>query len=950
MSTFRLQMRFCAVAVCLVASLAALPATIRAEETAESRGEPLDFLSPPELLVARTRYAWSTSMAPDETWIATGYGHWGANEAGRVVVWDLATAAPRWRANEPRGVRSVAVSHDGTLVASGNFGGQIRLRDAATGKLLRSFQQDRGSVERICFSSTDKRLVTSSNTTNLIRIWDAATGEVLQTLTGHTQVPYWVEFSSDDRLIVSAGRDATIRIWNAGNGSLQHTLAHPAEVSSAVFLPGDKQIASVAHDGLVRLWNVATCKLETTLTPPETRSAACAAAVSRDGRLLASGNFSRIHVWELASGELRTTLEGHRGLVHGLAFDKEGKRLVSTAWDESVRIWEVEGGRQRQVLTLPASGSEPTGPIAALAYCPKRSLIAAASGAAAIDLRAAADGKLLKRLEAHEGVVQALAYSPGGEWLASAGADGKIHLWSVETNKAEVTLPHHTGAISAVAWSPDGTRLISGGDDQTVRIFDTQTWKELAMLEGHSAAVLGVGILPGGRAVSVGEDSIVRVWDIAAGKQAAALVGHAGAIRAVAVAPGGAVFATAGDDKGVKLWDTASLKLRATVGGHQQPVLCLAFSPQGQTLASGAAGGGLHYLDPVRGTIRKTTSTQMGRVTAVAFLPHAAGVLAGGQDETIRLWRAGEVPIAPLIRRQAHGDSAFAASFSPDGKWLATGGKDALVALRNPQSGDIVQTLRGHKGLIYEVAFSPDSRLLASASADGTVRLWSVETGAMVASFQAWKDKLSGVRTAAFAPDNRMLVAGASDGTLRLFDATQQKPIKDLTSQAAPLTGASFSPDGLLLATCTGDWQRWRLPGELRLWDVKTGEEVAALEGHPGEIKRVVFSGSGKRMASVGGPIIVWDVAARKATATFRVGVSPTAVTFLKDENLLALGDAQGGVTIWDISSQRVVHRFVGHDKLVAGIAVSPDGQRLVTAAHDGTIKLWPVPATTKLP
>jgi WD40 repeat protein len=894
MSTDRLPARLCTLTLGLIGLFAIVSAAVRAEEAPGNRAEPLDFLSPPELLVARTRYAWCSSLAPDETWIATGYGHWGSNEAGRVIVWDLATSKPRWQAPEPRGVRSVAVSPDGTLVASGNFGGEIKLRDAATGKLLRSFRQDRGSVERICFSSTGKRLVTGSNTTNLIRIWDATSGEVQRTLTGHAEVPYWVEFSPDDRLIVSASRDATVRVWNVDDGSLQHTLAHPAEVSSAIFLPGGKQVVSVSHDGQVRLWNVETGKLDATLSPPEPRSAACAVAVSRDGKQLASGNFSRIHLWDLPSGDLAATLDGHQGLVQGLAFGKEGKRLVSSSWDQTVRVWDVARRQALQTLTLPASGSEPTGPITAFAFCPERSLIAAATGGATVELRASADGAVVRRLEAHADVVRAVGFSPGGKWLATAGADNKIHVWNLDSGESEVTLPHHAGAVHAIAWSPDRTRLISGSSDQTVRVFDTKTWKELATLEGHTASVLGVAMLPDGRAVSAGEDSIVRIWDIAAKKQVAALEGHAGAVRAVAVAPDGATIATAGDDQAVKLWDAATLKLRASIGGHQQPVLCLAFSPQGQTLASGAAGGGVHYLDPVRGTVRRTTSVHTGRISGLAFLPHAAGVLSAGADQTIRLWRGGDPPLEPLISLPAHGESAFAVSFSPDGKWLATGGKDALVAVRNPATGDIVRWLKGHKGLVYEVAFSPDSRLLASASSDGTVRIWSVATGDELASFKGWKEKFANVRTVAFAPDSRTLIAGAGDGTLRLFDAKEKKPIKDLIGQALPVTRAQFSPDGLLLATSSGDWQRWRLPGELRLWDAKTGEELAALPGHTGEIKGVVFSESGRRMASMGGMMFIWDVALRKTTATFRVGASPTAVTFLKDDNLLAIGDAQG--------------------------------------------------------
>ena len=164
----------------------------------------IDVLTPPENLIGSTRLAWATALSPDETWAAVGYGHWGIAEAGQVRVWDVKSGQPKWTAYEPRGVRAIAVSPDGSLVASGNFAGQLRLRDAATGKIKQELQEPAGSIERLSFSSDGRRIATSSNGKG-VRIWDLATSSEIKSFPGHTQNVYWVEFSPDDKLIATVG-------------------------------------------------------------------------------------------------------------------------------------------------------------------------------------------------------------------------------------------------------------------------------------------------------------------------------------------------------------------------------------------------------------------------------------------------------------------------------------------------------------------------------------------------------------------------------------------------------------------------------------------------------------------------------------------------------------------------------------------------------------------------
>ena len=88
----------------------------------------------------------------------------------------------------------------------------------------------------------------------------------------------------------------------------------------------------------------------------------------------------------------------------------------------------------------------------------------------------------------------------------------------------------------------------------------------------------------------------------------------------------------------------------------------------------------------------------------------------------------------------------------------------------------------------------------------------------------------------------------------------------------------------------------------------------------------------------------MWDIATRKNSHRIKNDGAATSLCFLPDGQRLAIGDARGGVTVWDVATAKLVQRYAGHGKLVSGIAASPDGKHFATASHDGTVKIWPAP------
>ena len=261
-------------------------------------------------------------------------------------------------------VRSVAVQPEGTVFASGEENGAVRLWDANTGKPVRDLLAGNGgnggdekAVNAVAFSP-DKRWVGSASEDGSVRWWNAGTGEPVRTvLNGHgdgTPVNA-VAFSPDGRVIASAGDDNKVRLWDVGSGK---PMGDPLPgnnkpVNAVAFSPGGGLIASGGEDGTVRLWYADTGWPAGPPTPGH-ELPVNAVAFSPDGQRLASASDDRtVRMWDadearLVGEPLRPVgepLNAHKNWVLSVAFSPDGKRLVSASADYTLLLWDVDAGK-----------------------------------------------------------------------------------------------------------------------------------------------------------------------------------------------------------------------------------------------------------------------------------------------------------------------------------------------------------------------------------------------------------------------------------------------------------------------------------------------------------------------------------------------------------------------------------------------------------------------------
>lgn len=290
-----------------------------------------------------------------------------------------------------------------------------------------------------------------------------------------------------------------------------------------------------------------------------------------------------------------------------------------------------------------------------------------------------------------------------------------------------------------------------------------------------------------------------------------------------------------------------------------------------------------------------TLKGHTGWVWSVSFSPDGKYIASGSTDHKIILWDV--ATRAAVGTMMGHSDIVLSAVFNPEGTILASGSRDKKIVLWDVASCQPIRTLggwfSGHSELVNSVAFSSDGQSLVSGGWDSKVILWDVTTGKprhILKGHSGW------VYSVAISPDDSIVASGSRDQTIILWNANTGKPIRTLDSDFGLVNVVAFSPDGQTLAA--GGFQ----PNNIILWDVETGEQICCFTGHTERVNAVAFSPDGKTLAS---------------------------------------GSRDETIILWDLNIGKRKQTLTGHTERVFSVAFSPDGQLLASGAGDDSIKIW---------
>ncbi len=415
---------------------------------------------------------------------------------------------------------------------------------------------------------------------------------------------------------------------------------------------------------------------------------------------------------------------------------------------------------------------------------------------------------------------------------------------------------------------------------------------------------------------------------------------------AVGVTADGHHLAAAGGDGSLRIVDRRARPqaIIATLPVIPAALFAVAVSPDGRHVVAGGSTGArlVSLADPAAPTIAATLiDDEKTTVYGAAWAPDGREV-AVATNIGVRRWAIGgdgrPTPLPPLPGPAAWSQ---AVAYSPDGAVLAAGGTDAAVTLwRTGTDPELLSTtkLAEDRHFVLTLAFSPDSRTLAVGSRSKTFQLYDVadprrpQRRAELGGFGSYASAV------AFSPDGRRIAGGSPDNTTKVWDVGSREVLATLPNSAA-VTGATFTDGGSVLATVTADGviQQWPMPGPAT---AQLGDTVFSLV--MSAERRFAAAGLGP----AGGGLALWDVGDDGILneRTPRLTVSTPAslagsATVSRDGTLVAAGDADGRVHIWNVADpvrpRPLVTGYKAVDGIVYSMAFARDNRWIAVTSSD---------------
>jgi WD40 repeat protein len=539
----------------------------------------------------------------------------------------------------------------------------------------------------------------------------------------------------------------------------------------------------------------------------------------------------------------------------------------------------------------------------------------------------------LKSLLVQDSTILKSAFAPDGQTVATGGENGRILFWNASSGE-QLKLTIEMGEpVSALAWSPDGKTLAAGSIRGKLLFWD-RGGQHLSVGWKHPRWISALAWSHKGHAIATGcADGFLRIFHVSQQALQGEGLSHPRSITALAWNEDDTTLWTACDDGACRLWDTGSRQVKGSKLVHPERVNDLTLGANGAIVLTGSEDGKARVWAAQTGQLLHTL-IHGSQVKAVALSPDGLVALTAGNDKAVRLWDVAlGRSFAPTIW---HSRDVRLATFSPDGRRLLSVGEDRIARIRRLCPGSQAAALMRHDAAVGLLTYSRDGTVLFTGTKDinrqcGQTRFW-FRTGFPMGPPISHAGM---VFAGDFNSNGQVCAIASSDGHVSLIDIATQKAWRPPLKHPNEVYSVAWHPDDPTILTACED-------GDMRLWDVQTGELVRTFQYNMPAMA-AVWHPDRKRFVTgySDGAVRVWDAKTGNIERSFKHTGFVKALAFVPHRGSLMTASLDRTARLWDVESGDTLGAPMQHQDGVVALAVSRDGRILITGSDDSSARLW---------
>ena len=311
-------------------------------------------------------------------------------------------------------------------------------------------------------------------------------------------------------------------------------------------------------------------------------------------------------------------------------------------------------------------------------------------------------------------------------------------------NTIHATYKGHQDNVKCVTFVGQlGEVLASGSSDETILLWSTEGEEKIRSpireLKGHTSRIWDLtSCKAGSRLFSASGDGTVKIWNLNAASASdlcqSTFTGHRGDVFSVDLHPHETHLVTGGYDSTIRLFDVQTGAIVKTFSRHVASVCDAKFNNYGNLIFSGSKDGTIRFWDITSGLCIRTLQQTRGEITSVQLSSNGLHLLSGSKNNSNRLWdirmnktskTEEDIPIQRFKGHQNTAKNLIRVQFGPREALVLGGSEDGLVHVWDVATGNLLERLPGHSGIVYSATWHKHQALMATCSHDRTLHTYA---------------------------------------------------------------------------------------------------------------------------------------------------------------------------------------------------------------------------------